>query len=181
MPPLDALPSIRTASLDDAHGIARVQVESSRTTYAELFSAEYLDSFSTEARQQVWSALLADPGQVTLVATVGAEIVGFANGGPNRGQEPFHAEVYAIYLVAACQRVGVGRHLMGRLVHELSVLGHDSLIVWVLRDNPFRQFYERLGGAIFSGKRVSAGGRTLDEVSYAWPRLPLIEAAPTVL
>ena len=166
------LPTIRVASVQDARAIAEVHVASTRSTYGELFTAEYLASLSIEDRERSWSAILADEKRLTLVATHGDLVVGFANGGANRGNEPFSAELYAIYLHADQQRMGIGKRLVAAFGAEMSKRGHGSMIVWVLADNPSRAFYESLGGSRFSTKMISAGGRRLEELSYVWQALP---------
>ena len=42
------------------------------------------------------------------------------------------------------------------------------MLVWVLADNPSRHFYEALGGQYVSAKQIEIGGAMLDEVSYGW-------------
>jgi hypothetical protein len=46
--------------------------------------------------------------------------------------------------------------------------GICSLLVWVLRDNPYRVFYEALGGSQVREKQVQIGEVYLPEVAYGW-------------
>jgi L-amino acid N-acyltransferase YncA len=171
--------SLRRAAPADASGIARVHVDSWRTTYAGIFSDEYLRSLSYAKREELWCTLLGETGQVTVVAEVSDEILGFVNGGPNRGEESdFSAELYAIYLLAAHQRRGTGARLVHALSRALGEVGHRTMIVWVLRDNLAAcRFYEALGGVEVGAKRITAGPRSLEEVAYGWSRLPGGEGA----
>jgi hypothetical protein len=46
---------IRKAKLEDSAGLARVQVDSYRTAYADIFPQDYLDHFSYEASMNGWA------------------------------------------------------------------------------------------------------------------------------
>lgn len=94
--------NIRTATPDDAPGISRVHVDSWRTTYAGIVSAEFLAHLSyakSEARNR---AFMTEPGVNRHCLVAGDEsgrIVGFATGGPVRADIPgFDGELYGIYL-----------------------------------------------------------------------------------
>ncbi len=49
-----------------------------------------------------------------------------------------------------------------------------SMKVWVLADNPFRAFYEALGGKYVSEKEIVIGGAPLIEVAYGWNELNVL-------
>ena len=42
------------------------------------------------------------------------------------------------------------------------------MLVWVLAENPSRQFYEALGGQELGQQEITVGGATLVEVAYGW-------------
>jgi hypothetical protein len=42
----------------------------------------------------------------------------------------------------------------------------------VLRDNPGRFFYQRLGGREVQRKMFAVGGKKVEASGYAWPDLP---------
>jgi hypothetical protein len=46
--------------------------------------------------------------------------------------------------------------------------GMKTIIVWVLRDNPYRRFYEALGGELVAERMISIGDAQLPEVAYRW-------------
>jgi GNAT superfamily N-acetyltransferase len=106
---------IREASPTDAAAIARVHVDSWRTTYAGIVPADYLANLSYARREQFWCDLFSTPtpaGCVYVAAQETGEIVGFASGGPERsGNVVYRGELYAIYLLAPYQRQGLGRRL----------------------------------------------------------------------
>ena len=164
---------IRAARVSDAPSIARVHIDSWRTTYAGVMPAEFLMSLSYPARASWWEEILETdpPAMSTFVAeTRPGEVVGFVGGGPEREANPdFGAELYAIYVYEDYQRLGVGRRLVSALAGALSERGFSSMLLWVLEDNPgARSFYESLGGEELNKQTITIGGEDLIEVSYGW-------------
>lgn len=51
-----------------------------------------------------------------------------------------------------------------------------SLIVWVLKENPYRKFYEGLGGVLAEEKEIEIGGVMLPEVAYRWGDVRMLAA-----
>ena len=76
---------IREASPSDAAAIARVHVDSWRTTYAGIVPADYLANLSYTRREQFWCDILSTPTPraVYVAAQDTGEIVGFASGAPS--------------------------------------------------------------------------------------------------
>jgi hypothetical protein len=58
------------------------------------------------------------------------------------------------------------------LFRRLVTSGLDAAIIWVLRDNPARFFYERLGGRQVSHKLIPVGGSRVEALAYGWRDLP---------
>lgn len=165
---------IRPATRADAGGIARVHVESWRTTYRGIMPDDLLASLSIAGREQGWEPALHNlpPDRCVFVAEEDGEIVGFVSGGPERiGLKKRMGEVYAIYLLADHQRKGIGRVLMAQAVGHLAAHGCRTLLVWVAEDNPACGFYEALGGKRGEGKVEMFGDVEVHEVSYVWESL----------
>jgi GNAT superfamily N-acetyltransferase len=172
--------TVRDARLEDAAAIARIHVDSWRTTYAGIVPDEYLASLSCERREEIWRDSLADGGRAdfTFVAEdARGEVIGFATGGPERSGNLvyYSGELYAIYLAPAFQRQGIGRRLFDAVVNRLLTQNYDSLLVWVLAENPARRFYEALGGKVVTEKQIEIGGASLVEVAYGWKVLQTTE------
>jgi GNAT superfamily N-acetyltransferase len=163
---------IRAAYPSDAAGIARVHVDSWRTTYRGIVPHDFLAALSYEQRERMWRGILSPASGSSFVYVAedpGGQIVGFASGGPARDPDPdYSGELYAVYLLQDQQRHGLGRRLIGALVQQLIQAGMTSLLVWVLADNPARKFYEALGGQYVYDKWVSIGDARLVEVAYGW-------------
>ena len=166
---------IREARAVDAAAIARVHVDSWRTTYAGILPSDFLASLSYEEREQSWSRTLSAPDgrSFTCVAEDGeGRIVGFASGGREREGDPtYRGELYAIYVLAQCQRRGIGSRLTAAVVRRLVEQDIDSMLLWVLAGNPSRGFYENLGARRIREKPAKVGGIEVIEVAYGWSNL----------
>ena len=78
---------IRTADPADAGPMARVHVDTWRTTYSGIVPAEHLAGLSYRDRESKWVDILtiASPTTSNFVAEAeGGEVVGFAGGGLER-------------------------------------------------------------------------------------------------
>jgi ribosomal protein S18 acetylase RimI-like enzyme len=172
---------IRTAIPDDCAAIAHVHIEGSRTTYRGIVNDDYLDALSHEKRTAQWLKNL-EQDQITLVAeNENHVVVGFADGGPERtGRTDYRGELYAIYLLEECRRQGLGRRLVERIFESLVKAGMDSVLIWVLADNPCRRFYEALGGKLVGEKEIEIGKQRLRQVAYGFHlgTLPVNPVAP---
>jgi len=168
---------VRPARSDDASGIARVRVDTWRSTYRHIVAADHLAQLSVEESTKRWTRHLDDPDKTLLVAEENGTVVGFCHGGANRGPESeYRGELYAIYVLENQQRRGLGRRLTLALAERLEAASLRSLIVWVLKENPSCRFYESLGGRPVASKAVVIGRQTLEEVAYGWTTLdPLLD------
>jgi GNAT superfamily N-acetyltransferase len=163
---------IRKAHSPDALAIGRVQVDSWRTTYAGIVPADYLANLSYDQQGQFWAhhlSTLSGTEAVHVVESSAEEIIGFAHSGRERtGNTIYTGELYAIYLLAAYQRHGLGRQLMQAVVNGLLQHGLLSMLVWVLDANPSRAFYEALGGQYVTEQGITIGTARLTEFAYGW-------------
>ncbi|HMJ37922.1 MAG TPA: GNAT family N-acetyltransferase [Verrucomicrobiae bacterium] len=164
---------IRPALPVDAAEIARVHVDSWRTSYRGLLADDFLESLSEAGYTERWRRVIGDGTSRVFVVEEPEGIVGFASGGRERaGESGFEGELYAIYIVAGSQRLGHGRELVRAMAAALRDMGLSDMIVWVLRDNvPAREFYERLGGSYVRSQPITIGATTLEEMSYGWRSL----------
>ncbi|HKP54005.1 MAG TPA: GNAT family N-acetyltransferase [Chloroflexia bacterium] len=167
--------TIRAARPTDAQGIARVHVDSWRTTYRGLVLDDYLASLRYEDRQSMWDRILNDPGYrgfIYVAENEGGEVVGFVSGGPSRSEDErdaqYDGELYAIYLVESYQGKGIGRQLAKALVERMHKANLRSMLVWVIAGNPAQKFYEALGGEELRRQQFELGDVMLDEVGYGW-------------
>jgi L-amino acid N-acyltransferase YncA len=172
--------SVRSARPSDAAAIARVLVDSWRSTYAGIVAQSYIDSLSVESQTTRWRQRLSEPRILATAVVAENEegaVVGFAAGGPIR-QEPedFDAELYAIYLVADVQGRGLGRQLLTEWARRASSQGFRAAIVRVITANSARVFYERLGARWLRETTLDLGGAAYPESWYGWDNLDALTA-----
>lgn len=162
---------VRKALLTDAPGLAKVHVDTWRTTYRGTVPDGYLLNLSYERSAKNAELMLSEGIYHYFLAEEAGTVVGFVTGGPNRGnEEGYDAELGAIYILKEAQGKGTGRALFLSLAEDLATAGFRSMILWVLEENrPARRFYEAMGGLLVSRKDIIIGGKTLVEVSYGWP------------
>lgn len=164
---------VREATHNDVPAIAKVHVDTWRTTYRGIVPDEHLANLSYEQRANVWYQILnqaPEDGNFTYVAEdeVG-EVVGFSNGGMERTGDPvYKGELVAIYILQNHQGKGIGRHLTRVVAERLHLSGINSMLVWVLADNSACQFYAALGGKLVHEKELEIAGKSLIEVAYGW-------------
>lgn len=167
---------IRAGTAEDAPGIARVLVDTWRSTFDGLLCDAFLQGLSYGQQEARQLRAMAPPGRITFVAVRASDssIVGFATGGPIR--EPclnYTSELYAIYVLSEMQGRGIGRDLFRAFVGRLDAESKHDLLVWVLAINPFSAFYGRMGGRQVAEQVMTIGvGVTEKAIAYAWDALP---------
>jgi len=166
---------IRRADVKDADGIAKVHIDTMRATYQGIYSAEFLTSLSYDNSLQRWQTVYLNPKSrdVTYVAEDDSMgIVGFVICGEDRDNDPtYKGEIIGLYILQNMQRRGIGKQLMLAAVKELKSKNLDSMIVWVLADNPSKRFYEQLGGEHVQTRYTTIGGKQFREYGYGWKDL----------
>lgn len=170
---------IRPAQIADAPEMARLHVDTWRTTYTGIVPTAHLANLSYERCQAGWIEHLANPqDEHAFVAEARpGQIIALASCGPQREPLPgFDGELYVLYVLQAFQGQGCGRRLLVHAARDLASRGFRSLVIWVLKDNPACQFYARLGGQLSAEKTVQIGGQPLLDVAYTWPDLHSLSA-----
>ncbi len=105
---------VREARQEAAAAIARVHVDSWRTSYRGIVPEGFLADMSYENFEDRWRGYLRgveDPHWTHWVAELpSGRIAGFASGGPRRGPAytDYAGELYALYLLREHQRAGSG-------------------------------------------------------------------------
>lgn len=79
---------IRSAAVQDAAAIAKVQVDSWRTTYHGLISERFLQEMSYQSRAKRWTDIIDPLGvrNCTYVVENNGVVVGFASAGSERSR-----------------------------------------------------------------------------------------------
>jgi len=173
--------TVRAATVAEARGIARVLVDAWQTTYAGILPADFLASFTYdqhEAGTRGHLESLSTSSVVFVAVEENSGVVGVAHVRQTEaGPRGFSAELDALYVLASHQRRKVGNRLLQAVVRWLREHGNQSMFLWVLRDNPYRRFYDKVGGELLKEeKQDDFGGATVTSVAYGWRDLDALSA-----
>ncbi|WP_368298031.1 N-acetyltransferase family protein [Cytobacillus firmus] len=160
---------IRAAELSDAGGIAKVHVDSWRTTYKNIIPEEFLENLSYQSREELWINIIPK-GIVFVAKNDEGQIVGFSSGGKERSGDykEYQGELSSIYILKEFQGQGIGKALVKSVTKELGKSGMDTMLVFVLADNNSTLFYEAMGGKVIDKIEVEIAGKKLYELVYGW-------------
>ncbi|SDQ77214.1 GNAT family N-acetyltransferase [Virgibacillus salinus] len=163
---------IRKATQQDAPHIAKVHVDSWRSTYRNIVPDTFLEKLDYDHRTKLWERNMTS-NSVFVAENNDGEIVGFSTGGKEREgkYEGYDGELYAIYIFEEYQGKGIGRLLLQPVAEELVQAGMTTMLVWVLEDNGAKYFYEALGGKKLGHAELEIDGEKLKETAYGWPDL----------
>lgn len=165
--------AIRNAQPGDAGAIARLDVETWQATYAGILGTPYLAGLSPARREAGWANVIRRaPREVHVALAADGDIVGFGSCGACRGEPDFTGEIFTLYVAPDWQNCGVGRQLLLAMFAQLAADGHQSAVIWVLRENPARFFYHRLGGKEVRRKLLPFNGAKVAAAGYGWRDLP---------
>jgi GNAT superfamily N-acetyltransferase len=170
------LMQIRRAVPEDLPAVAKVHVDSWRTTYQDIVPKPFLDNLSYSSAEERFRRILAkrDLQPFMYVAVDSAEgVVGYASGGRARnGPAQFTGELYALYLLKEHQGRGIGSALFRAVASELLSAEMDSMIIWALEANePACRFYRRMGGEPVAQGNIDIGGQNFPEIAFGWLNL----------
>lgn len=163
---------VRRARPGDAAAIGAVHVAAWRSAYPGILPDAYLSGLSVTRQAAYYDRALVRNGLV-YVAEDASRIVGFATAGHGRwtdglGRCPGDGEIETLYVLDDWRDRGLGRALLRAAASGLAEIGCRTVFLWVLRDNPSRWFYERLGGRRVAEATISVGGRPLVQTAVAW-------------
>jgi GNAT superfamily N-acetyltransferase len=110
-----------------------------------------------------------------------SRIIGFVTGSASSSAKRLaEGEIETLYVLDDWRDRGIGRRLMRACASHLAAIGCGSVFVWVLRENPSRWFYERLGGTAAAASTIQVGGQAVDQTAYVWSPIDrLVQATST--
>ena len=165
---------VREATQNDVLGMAKVRVDTWRAAYKGIIPDDFLEGLDYQRVADRWRDTFWEDRNPAIAVFVAeneqAEIVGIAICGPEQSQDAFYqSEIYVLYVLPQYQTQGIGRKLVDaciqHLVHKLNL---KSLLIWVIAENPYRRFYESLGGKAVKEKTQEIGGKLIKEIGYGW-------------
>ena len=168
---------IREANQNDVVGMAKVRVDTWQATYKGIVPDDFLKGLSYQSTSERWKKAFWENRNpnvaVFVVENERKDIVGIAICGPEQSQDPiYHGEIYVLYVLPQNQNQGIGRGLVAACVQYLiQQLAVETMLIWVIAENPYRRFYESLGGRMVREKTKEIGGKMISEVGYGWEEI----------
>ena len=80
----------------------------------------------------------------------------------------------AIYVLKEYQKRSIGSNLVSLAVNFLLNKNVQSMLVWVLKENPSREFYEKLGAKYIGDHVLILDGEHYIESAYGWTDIKII-------
>ncbi|MDQ0415798.1 GNAT family N-acetyltransferase [Mesobacillus stamsii] len=161
---------IRNAILTDAKGIAKVHVDSWKSTYRNVMPNEFLEKLSYDQRTDLWKRNISKEDNYVFVAVNNdGEIVGFADCGKRESNDVDDSgDLTSIYLLEEYQGKGIGKQLLKQLFVQFDGLGFKKVFVEVLEANKTRYFYEYYGAKLLKSEKIKVAGTELNLLVYEW-------------
>jgi ribosomal protein S18 acetylase RimI-like enzyme len=182
--------SLRKARVADAIAIGAVHVAAWRSTYPGILPDAFLAKLSVSRQAAFYEAAIRGGTGVTVATASGIDappgsmprIIGFTTAGRSRhaqvaGKRLAEGVVETLYVLDDWRERGVGRKLMRAAAGHLIEIGCKSAFVWVLRDNPSRWFYQRLGGRTVAEQTIQIAGQDVAQTALIWDPIELLLAA----
>ncbi|ANU23123.1 GNAT family N-acetyltransferase [Planococcus donghaensis] len=164
---------IRQATKRDAPAIAKVHVDSWRSTYKEILPHEYLTSLSYKKRTTLWENNIADNTNYIVVSETDAgQITGFGTASKRVTNTVANSgDLTSIYLLDEYHGQGIGKLLMKALFLHFKQLNYEKIFVEVLEDNPTRFFYEYYGAQLIRTVQLQFDEKVVNELIYEWKNI----------
>jgi ribosomal protein S18 acetylase RimI-like enzyme len=169
---------VRRARPGDAPAIGVVHVAAWRSTYPGILPDAYLAGLSMPRQAAHYAAAIRGRGCVFVATAAGIDvpegsaprIVGFTTAGRARlgSSRMAEGEIETLYVLDDWRDRGLGRRLLRAAGASLAEAGCRNVIVWVLRENPSRWFYERLGGRHVAEATTQVGGQDVAQTAFVW-------------
>ena len=168
---------VRRAQLGDAVGIASVHVAAWHSAYAGILPDDFLARLSMPRHAAQYDHSIR-AGQAVFVAADGDTVVGFSTVGERRPGGLGDGEIETLYVLDDWRDLGVGRRLLRAGGLWLAQAGCRSAYLWVLRENPSRWFYQRLGGRPAAESSTTVAGVLIPQTAYVWSPIDRLLSAP---
>lgn len=152
---------VRPVAAMDCPQVARLHADAWQDSYGSLIPAEILAEEVRRTSVEWWSNTLTKmpEGQRHLGAfSSDGRPLGFVMWGRSQDMHLSSWEIFALAVPMAYQGSGIGSMLFDACVSELMATGASTFHIWCVRsDERALRFFERKGGKIMSGTKISEG------------------------
>lgn len=166
---------IRPSQRTDAHSMSRIYVQTWRDTYLSVIPYGYLFEMTVPQHEQAFFNDFNSRQIISFVAENAGRVVGFITGGYERNSDDIYSgEIYTLYVLKNFHRQGIGGKLVSALVTQLNQSGIYSMLVRVLKLNPYRRFYKKINGIYLKTEGLPFAGEIMEVEIYGWLDTTLI-------
>jgi GNAT superfamily N-acetyltransferase len=166
---------------DDIPFMASLHAETWREVYCNFIPAPIITLRDETYRTDYWREALTDgrrgPDFSATIAESGGRKLGFCYALPGEDGEA-GGEIESLFLAAEARGRGIGRALVIDACHWFTALRLAPIVIWAFEENPYRRFYETLGGDPAKRCRDSfPTGDTVPVIGYFWRDAATLRAA----
>jgi len=166
---------IRPTQKADVDAMSQIYVKTWRDTYLGMLPYDYLFEMSAPHHGQAFLNKLDNKQLISFVAEDSDRVLGFITGGLERnGDDIYRGEIYTLYVLKNFQRRGIGKRLVFALTKQFHASGIYSMLVRVLKLNPYRRFYIKLSGTYLKTEHQKISGERLKVEVYGWLDMTLL-------
>ena len=166
---------IRPTQKADVEAMSQIYVQTWRDTYLGMLPYDYLFEMSAPHHGQAFIKKLDNKQLISFVAEDSDRVLGFITGGLERnGDDIYRGEIYTLYVLKNFQRRGIGKNLVASLATQFNRSGIYSILVRVLKLNPYRRFYINMNGTYLKTEHQQLSGERLEVDVYGWVDITLL-------
>jgi GNAT superfamily N-acetyltransferase len=168
-------PLIRSGAVSDSAAVGRILAEGWRQAYSGFMPESELgprvDPYHRAREVGAWLSSDFDrDAELLLVADQAGEVVGFlAARLGDRNDVGSAGQVTLLYVSPARQGQGIGRQLLLEAVEWFKMRVSGPISIGAFEQNPFRSFYDAIGGVPVKTVRSRVDAIEWPVVVYLWP------------
>ena len=176
---LSTVINYRRANTSDSSGIAKVLVNTWKSTYFNLVSESILNKRKYENIEPRWRERIENLTEKDIMFVAEKEdkkIVGITWGRTEKLNiaehlpeiDEYEGELLAVYVLKDYQKRNIGKTLVSQVVEFLLNHNVHSMIVWVFKENSSKEFYKKLGAKYIGDRFLDLDGEKYLESVYGW-------------
>ncbi len=160
---------IRPSKKTDARSMSHVYVKTWQDTYLSMVPVGYLLTMSVSHHEKAFYNELENRRICSFVAEDAGRVIGFITGGSERHNDNiYRGEIFTLYVLKNSQRRGTGTKLVSALAAQFLHDGIYSMLVRVLKLNPYRRFYSKINATYLKAERLPFAGEVMEVETYGW-------------
>lgn len=150
----------------DIPKIVNLLIKSWQEHYHSFLPALFLNNMSVEKQIGRHEKYFSQKIDYLIAENNQKEFLAFTSHGPTRGEGiDCDWELYTLYVASNAQGHGIGSALIKEVFKQAKNKG-ANLGVWVMQENPFKEFYEKQGFIAVGQQEMEIAGRQIMNIAY---------------